>query len=316
MAQNFLIAFNAVMPFVIYLALGYAVVRGRLADEDFMNRLNKFTFRLFYPLLMFKNVYGAKPEDMPSLTLILVSVVGILVLIALLVLLVPRLVKENPRRGVLIQALFRGNFLLYGVPLTINVFGEAKAAVTGFMTLIVISLFNIAAVIVLESFNSAGEGVRLGPLLLKLVKNPLLEGCIAGILFFALKIKLPEFLSTPVNALGNMATPLGMLTLGGTLRFRAFGKNARAISWAMAFKLVLIPLAMLLIGYAAGLRGVELFLTLVIFGTPVAVASYPMAANMGGDGELAGQLVVVSTVLSLGTIFLFIFFMAQFGLIC
>ena len=57
------------------------------------------------------------------------------------------------------------------------------------------------------------------------------------------------------------------------------------------------------------------FLILVIFGTPVAVASYPMAVNMGGDGELAGQLVVVSTLLSLATIFLFIFCMAQLGLL-
>ena len=315
MGQNFLVAVNAVMPFVIYLALGALAVKAHLADEDFMNRLNKFTFKLLFPLLMFKNVYGATPESMPSAALILTTVIGILALIGLLVLIVPRVEKSNPRRGVLIQALFRGNFLLYGIPLIISVFGEKKASVAGFMTLIVISLFNVAAIIVLESFNGEGGKMSFFSLLLKLVKNPLLQGCVAGLVFFALKIKLPECIYVPVNALGSMATPLGMITLGGTLKLKAFGKNARTIGWAVGLKLVVIPLIMLLIGYAVGLRDAELFLLLVTFGTPVAVASYPMAVNMGGDGELAGQLVVVSTLLSLATIFLFIFLMAQFGLI-
>ena len=78
MWQNFLVALNAVVPFVIYLAVGALAVRIRLADVEFMNRLNKFTFKLFFPLLMFKNVYNATPESMPSLTLILFTVIGIL----------------------------------------------------------------------------------------------------------------------------------------------------------------------------------------------------------------------------------------------
>ena len=303
------------MPFVIYLALGYASVRTNFVDETFMNRLNKFTFKLFFPLLMFKNVYNAAPESMPSLTLILVSVIGILALIALLMLVVPRFEKCDPRRGVIIQALFRGNFLLYGIPLIISVFGEEKASVAGFMTLIVISMFNVAAIVILERYHTGGEDLHFGSLMLKLVKNPLLQGCAAGLLFFALRIRLPEFLSVPVNTLGSMASPLGMITLGGTLKLSAFGKNRRTITLVTALRLVAIPLIMLLIAYAVGLRGAELFLILVIFGTPVAVASYPMSVNMGGDGELAGQLVVVSTLLSLATIFLFIFCMAQLGLL-
>jgi len=63
------------------------------------------------------------------------------------------------------------------------------------------------------------------------------------------------------------------------------------------------------------LAGVVPFLMLMIFGTPVATSSYPMAVNMGGDGPLAGQLVFVSTVASLLTIFLFIFGMGSLGIL-
>ena len=81
------------------------------------------------------------------------------------------------------------------------------------------------------------------------------------------------------------------------------------------FALIFLPVVMVAFAYLIGLRGVELFLILMIFGTPVATSSYPMAQNMGGDGQLAGQLVFVSTVASLVTIFLFIFTLSRLGLL-
>ena len=58
-----------------------------------------------------------------------------------------------------------------------------------------------------------------------------------------------------------------------------------------------------------------MFLLLMIFATPVAVSSYPMAVNMNGDGPLAGQMVFVSTIASLFTIFGFIFTLSRMGLL-
>ena len=53
----------------------------------------------------------------------------------------------------------------------------------------------------------------------------------------------------------------------------------------------------------------------LLFATPVATSSYPMAAAMGGDGPLAGELVVITNVFSLVTLFLFIFGFSAFGLL-
>ena len=83
----------------------------------------------------------------------------------------------------------------------------------------------------------------------------------------------------------------------------------------LIIRLVLLPAVMVALAYLIGLRGVELFLILVIFGTPVATSSFPMAQNMGGDGQLAGQLVFVSTVASLATLFVFIYSMSRMGLL-
>ncbi len=314
MLESFNVAFNAVAPFLILLGIGFLIVRTGLADRDFMNRLNTLNFKVFFPFLMFNNVYGAKPENMPSLKLMLTGSLSVILLVILLVIIVPKIEKENPRRGVIIQGIFRSNFIIYGIPLTTSVFGTAKSSVCGIMILLMVSIFNIAGVIVLELFREGGK-IRPGKLLLGIVKNPLLQGCVLGLLFYLLQIRLPEFIEKPVSSLSSLASTLALVVLGANLKFDELRRNRRTVTIVLVIRLILLPLIMVPFAWLIGLRGVELFLIMIIFGTPVATSSYPMAQNMGGDGPLAGQLVFVSTVASLGTIFLFIFAMSRLGLL-
>ncbi len=314
MLESFMVAFNAVAPFLILLGIGFGAVRLKWTDRPFMDRLNALNYKLFFPFLMFNNVYSAKPENMPSVKLMVAGAGSVILLVVLLVIIVPRIVPENPRRGAIIQGIFRSNFIIYGIPLTTYVFGTEKSSICGMMILIMVSVFNVAAVVVLEMFREGGK-VRLRSLLLGLVRNPLLQGCVAGLLFYLLQIRLPSFIATPVSSLAGLATTLALVVLGANLRFEELRKNARTLSVVLAIRLILLPLVMVTFGWVIGLRGVELFLMLMIFGTPVATSSYPMAQNMGSDGQLAGQLVFVSTVVSLLTIFAFIFAMSQLGLL-
>ena len=314
MLDSFMVAFNAVAPFLFLLGIGFGAVRLKLADRAFMDKLNAFNYKLFFPFLMFNNVYSAKPENMPSVKLMVTGVLSVSLLVVLLVIIVPKIVKENPRRGVIIQGIFRSNFIIYGIPLTTYVFGTEKSSVCGMMIMIMVSLFNVSAVIVLEMFREGGK-IRPKQLVLGVVKNPLLQGCVVGLLFYLLQIRLPSFIASPVSSLASMATTMALVVLGANLRFDELKKNSRTVTAVLVIRLLLLPLVMVTFAYLIGLRGVELFLILMIFGTPVATSSYPMAQNMGGDGQLAGQLVFVSTVASLATIFLFIFVLSQLGLL-
>ena len=69
MWESFRVAFNAVAPFLILLGVGFAAVRLKWADRAFMDKVNAFNYKLFFPFLMFNNVYSAKPENMPSMKL-------------------------------------------------------------------------------------------------------------------------------------------------------------------------------------------------------------------------------------------------------
>lgn len=316
MLESFFTALNAVVPFLCYLILGYAANAAGVVNEAFLNRMTKLIFTIMFPFMTFYNVYNAKAGNLPSASLLVFCGAAILLTQALLLVVVPRLVSENRRRGVIIQAVYRSNFVLFGLPLTTTLFGPEKTSVAAMLVTVVISIYNITSVIILEMFNEEGEGgVRFGSLVKKLIRNPMLLGCFTGLLFYLLKLRMPAALEKPVSEFSAMSSPLALFALGGTLKFKALRKNLRCLGATLAVKLVLLPLVLLACAYAIGLRGVELFLVLAVFATPVASGSYPMAQNMGGDGELAGQMVFLSTVLSVFTLFGWIFALRMTGLI-
>ena len=306
--ESFLVAVNAVIPFFCYLALGYTMKIRGVVKEEFLQKLNQMVFRVFYPFMTFYNIYKADAESLPRPLLLIFTGASILIVI------IPKIVKENPRRGVIIQAIFRSNFVLFGLPLTIAVFGDSAASIAAMMVTVVVSIYNTTSVFILEMFNGEGKS-DIKKTLKAVAANPLLQGAIVGLIFFFLGIKLPGSLVTPIAAFSNMTSPLAIYVLGGTLQFKAIRKNLKYLVPTLTCKLFILPAIIIAIAYTFGLRGLELFLLIAVYATPVAAASYPMAQNMGGDGELAGQFVVISTAVSMFTLFLWIFFMKSVGLI-
>lgn len=100
------------------------------------------------------------------------AVAGILILQVVLLLTVPRLVRENPKRGVIIQAIYRSNFVLFGIPLTASIYGAGGTTLASMMIAIVIPIYNVTAVFILELFR--GGKPRPAVLLKNVCTNPLI----------------------------------------------------------------------------------------------------------------------------------------------
>ena len=311
--NSFLIAVDAVLPFLIYISFGYGVRRAGVADEAFMYRLNSLIFRAFFPIMMFYNLYSVEHGLSLDPKMVGLSAASILLLELLLVLIVPRLVAENPKRGVIIQAMYRSNFVLFGIPLATSIFGSGGTTLATMMIAIVIPIYNVTAVIILEMYR--GGKISPGVLAKNVIHNPMIRGAVVGFVFFILNIKLPASVEEPIAQLAALSTPMALFVLGGTLHFSAIRHNLRYLVPAISIKLLVLPAIALAAATALGLGSVERFVYFEMFATPVATASYSMAQNMGGDGELAGQLVFISTSVSVFTIFLWVFFLSGTGLI-
>jgi predicted permease len=139
------------------------------------------------------------------------------------------------------------------------------------------------------------------------VKNPLILACIAGFTVGTFDVRFPSFVEMPVDEISKIATPLALMVMGGLFKFRGLMNNFLPVLAATLFKLVIIPLAAMIVFINMGFRELELAALLCLFATPTAVASFIMAENMGCDGEISAHIVVLSTALSAITIFFFIF---------
>ena len=155
--ESFLVAMNAVIPFLFYITFGYTAKIKGVVSEEFLQKLNKMVFRLFYPFMTFYNIYKADPTDLPRPILMIFTGASILILEAILVIVIPKIVKENPRRGVIIQAIYRSNFILFGLPLTLSVFGDSASSIAAMLITIVTTIYNTTSVVILEMFNTKGK---------------------------------------------------------------------------------------------------------------------------------------------------------------
>lgn len=311
--ESFWIAFYAVIPFLLYMSFGAFVRKVGWAEESFLNKLNTLVFKAFFPLLMFKNIYWMDTAFEVNVPFVLFAVISVLTVIVLLMLIVPRVVKGNPQRGVIVQGIYRSNLALFAIPLAENIYGSGSSLLATMLVAFIIPIYNVCAVIVLEYFSGASSS-KLN-LVKKICTNPLILGIVAGAVFYFLHIPIPSFIAKPFKVCADMATPLALFALGGTLRFTAVKGNARILTCTLIVKMILLPLVIFSISMLFPFSPVERFMLLIVFATPTAVSSYPMAQNMGGDGPLAGQLVVFTTTLSIFTLFLFIFILRLLGLI-
>lgn len=311
--NNLLISFNAVAPMFLWMILGYSVRLRGILDENSQNQLNRMVFQVFMPALLFYNIYKTDLHIsiQPKLMFFVLMEIIIMWFLALAV-----GIKADPRsqkRGALIQGMFRSNFILFGLPIIINLFGSSGAGVTSMLIAIVIPLYNVLSVITLEIFRDCRLSIK--DIFSGIFKNPLIIASLVGASFLFLQIQLPQFLERTVSGLANIATPLALVIMGAGFQIHMVKENARNLILAVLMKLLLVPTLFVFAAIAAGYRGVELATIMILFSAPTAVSSFPMAKQMESDGDLASEIIAFTTLFSCVTIFLWIFCLKQWGFI-
>lgn len=310
--QALSIAFHAIVPLFLIIAVGYTVKRlGWIGPEE-VRRFNKVTFYTFMPVMLFYNIYTSDFSQAVRLPYALFVVGAALGMVAVSFAVTLLAEKMPERRGVMIQAAFRSNFVLLGLPIAAELLPEGNLGVTALMVAIVVPIYNMMSVVVLEYFR--GGKPRVGEVLLAVVKNPLILGSVAGLLVQALHITLPEVLVSFAGKMNSAATPLILLLLGASFETREIARYKKELLVCVGLRLVVFPGAILTLAAALGLRDIEFVTVLAMTAAPTAVNSFNMAQQLGGDSQLAGSAVVVSTAASFFTLFVWITLFKQLGM--
>lgn len=324
---------NAVFPIVLLIALGYLLKRKGMLTKPFLDIGNRLTFRVLLPALLFYNVYNIDSLRELEPSFILYGIIMVILLFFAAIAMVCAFTKDGAKRGALIQAVFRSNYAIIGLPLAEALFGAKGAAAAGIMSAFCVPTFNALAVITLTIFNGNSEkgSVSVKKVLSGVIRNPLIIATLAGIavlgireLFMICEIDFRlrdiQLFYKTLESVKSICTPFALIVLGGQFEFSAVKRLRREIVFGTIVRTVAVPILGLSGAYILkmtlmpGLSG-EHFATYVgVFATPVAVASAIMAKEMGADSELSGQLVVWTSLVSTVTIFIYVSVLRAVGI--
>ena len=299
--ESFLMAAQVVVPMAIMVGIGVMLRITKITDRDTMKKMDKITYHLLMPVLMFYNIYKTDFSQLKTIGYILYGLVGLIVIFLAALFLVPRIIKERPTAAAFGQAIIRPNYIIFGTAVAQSIYGDGNIGMILLMGAVAVPFFNSMSAIVLEAGRHGTSSPR--KLLKAVVTNPNLIATAIGLAVNFMGIKLPFLVLDVVQDLSGLVTPISFLSIGVSLSVTISTRKSYLISGVL-LRLILIPLVFLVGGIMLGYRGQELCSLMILFAAPTAVSSYPMAVAMDADGEFAGQIVAVSTICCLPTIFL------------
>lgn len=312
MVHNFIVCLNAVIPLVLYLMVGMLIRKYNILTAEDVRKFNRMVFIALFPALMFENLYSADISEAFNFRLILGACLFVLAVFTLSWALVCRIEPSDKSRGAMIQAIYRSNFVLMGLPVAENVYGKGNVSITAALIMFVVPLYNFLAVILLEYFR--GGKANLRSVAKKVITNPIILGAMAGIICIVLKIHIPTGINQAVSGMCNATTPMAMILLGASFQLSSVHTGMRNLIICILGRLVVVPAIGLTLAAILGVRGVALVSLIAMMAAPPAVSSYTMAEAMDSDGELAGNAVIFATPISCCTMFIWLFIFKSMSL--
>ena len=312
--DDLLFSLNTVFPLLGLLPIGFAARRLGIIGESAARQINACVFKIFLPLLLCFNIVDTKLGASFDGRTLLYAFVTTLSCFGVLFFVTPRLCHDRASCGVLIQGIARSNYAIFGIPLVSMMYPNADTSIAVIMVAVVVPVFNVLSTIALMVF--AGERTHPLRILKGVLLNPLIIATLAGFLLWYFQIPLPTMIETPLRNLGSIATPLALFILGASLDFGKARANGKLLVISVTGRLIGVPLIFLSLAIALGIRDVSLAALIAVYASPTSVSSFPMAQQMGGNGDLAGGQVVFTTVFSILTVFLWVFALRSLGYLC
>lgn len=294
---------NTVTPIFLIIVVGWFLRKIGIIEETFLKVSTKLVFNVTLPVLIFLKLASIDFNAIFD-SIMIILIYGSMVIIFLISWLISKLfIKKGEGRGVFIQGSFWPNNVILGLALIMNIFGEK--AVSKMVMILVFSIplnyfLSVIALTISDRYEKRSEVIK--EMIVSLSSNPIIISAIIAISFSLIKIPIPIILSNTGDYIAAITLPLALIGLGGTLRIKHFKNTSLVTIGALVIKLIISPTLAVIFGYLLGYGDTDLGLIFIIFACPTAIMSFILADSMTKYGEIAGNIVLTTTLLSSFTI--------------
>lgn len=298
------IVFNIEVIFPIFLIVVVGVILRyfKIIDSIFITKTNLFVFKVALPALLFQKVAVADFSHVFQYDLLIISIVVTVFQFLISWFVGSRMNLAPEDKGVFIQGAFRSNFAILGLAVLFNIYGDTAVGKASIVLAFVMPLYNLLGVISLLLPHQDFSTFNLKQTLKDIFLNPLVLGIVFAIPFSTKLIALPEFADKSISYISAIALPLALINIGGTLELKNLSRASGNAFISSMLKIVAFPAIFIPLAAWLGFMKDDLVILFILFGSPTAIASFIMAGAMKGNVKLAGNIVVISTMLSVLTL--------------
>jgi len=296
---------NTLLPVFLIIALGAHLRRSGFITGEFVENANRLLYRVGLPSLLFYKIAIAEYDFQVAgkiFFVLIFSMVGCIILGYVIALFLKISAKET---GSFVQGSYRGNLIYVGLAIVIYSFSGMKAngsepieTVALLVISLMIPVYNIIAVVVLLAGREKISKAVLVKVVKQIVTNPLLLACLLGILYSFFMPDLPVVARRTLAAIGQMALPLALLSVGAAIVQRKIAGYFKLALISSLIRTFFSPVVVYVASMFVALTADELRIAMILSACPAAVSSYVMADQLGCDSKLAASIIVLSTILS------------------
>jgi malonate transporter and related proteins len=299
-------AISVVVPVFALIAIGYAAGRLNWISEIGTKGLAEFTFNLAIPALLFRKMATAELPDATPYALwgTFFLAVGITWLLAALATVF--ILRRTPSEAASISMSSGfGNVVMIGMPLSLNLYGEAAAAPVAILVSLHTPVLWTMASIHLALSRSGGEHSfsSIGKeLFAELSRNAIILAIIAGTIWRLSGLTLDPLADGIIALIGRAGIPCALVSLGLSLiGFRIAGQ-APTLSMILCLKMLMMPVIAWAIAYhVVQLPPVWAGVVTIFAGMPTGANAYLFAARNNLAPHSASGAVALGTLVSVLT---------------
>jgi malate permease and related proteins len=290
-----------ILPVFFVICLGYLLRRTDLIDDRFLYQANRLIYFIGLPSLLFHKIATAdfsatfNGRMVAGATVVMLS--GLIISYSYAAL--GRKYRHEDR-GAFSQGAFRGNLAYIGLPIVFSAYGDAAFARAGmFMGCLVpvINLLSILALLLPHRTVKRQTGWFFW--YRSLLSNPLILAALLGIIWSYWQLPLPKLFARSFSLTASITLPLALLAIGGSFSLRKLRGDLVQATLASLFKVIGLPLLTIAVMLLLDVRGLDLGIAVLMAGAPAAAACTVLAQQLDGNTELAGSIILLSTLFSL-----------------
>lgn len=218
---------------------------------------------------------------------------------------------RQDRRGLFISMFFNSNTIFVGLPINQALFGDASIPYVLIYYMCNTTFFWTLGTYLIQR-DGKGEAQFDLKTSLKKVFSPPLMGFLLGLVMVMLQIKLPAFLASDLQYLGNLTTPLSMIFIGLSVshvgvKQLVLGKDQLLI---LLGRFLVAPLLMASIVYWLPLPSLMKQVFIIQSAMPVMTNAPVVARLYGADSDYAAVMVTETTLATMVVIPILMLLMA------